>query len=471
MARCCLRSFRSIHNSIAASFATVLLGAVLLAAVPQLARAADAARPPNVVLIMADDHGYECIGANGGTSYKTPAVDALARTGVRFDHCFSQPLCTPTRMQLMTGLYNKRNYVDFGQMDPQSLTFAHLFKQAGYATCIVGKWQLGADPNLPSKFGFDEHCLWQHTRRPERYKNPGLEVNGKEINYTAGEYGPELVNQFALDFIERKKDVPFLLYYPMILTHSPYDATPDSTDYNASKGGQGTGKKGRQNEPGVNRHFADMVEFMDKMIGRVVARLDQLGLRERTLVIFLGDNGTGGGTRSMMGERVVIGGKGQMNAAGMHVPLVVNWPGKIVSGKVCSDLVDSTDFLPTICQAAGIKLPADKHFDGQSFFPQLLGEPGTPRAWYYSWYAPRRQFVGEFAATADYKLFRDGRFFDLKRDIAQQQPLQVSSLTGEARQAAQLLEAALAQYADARPKRLDVPQKPGKKTKANRTDK
>jgi arylsulfatase A len=421
------------------------------------------AKRPNLIFIMADDLGYECIGADGGTSYKTPVLDAMARTGVRFDHCFAQPLCTPTRMQLMTGLYNKRNYVDFGRMDPAAFTFAHLFKQAGYSTCIAGKWQLGTDPNLPSKFGFDEHCLWQHTRRPNRYKNPGLEVNGKEMDYSGGEYGPELVNDFALDFIERKKDVPFFLYYPMILTHSPYDATPDSTDYNNEKVAKGAGKKRGKNAAGINQHFADMVEFMDKLIGRVTAKLDKLGLRDRTLVLFVGDNGTGAGTRSMMGDRVVIGGKGQMNAAGMHVPLIASWPGKIESGKVCSDLVDSTDFLPTICQAAGITLPADKQFDGHSFFPQLRGESGSPRDWYYSWYAPRREFVGEFASTADYKLFRDGRFYDLRNDVAEKKPLAVESLAGDAAQAAKLLEAALAQYADARPASLGKPEKRAKK--------
>jgi arylsulfatase A len=443
---------------------------LLLACVPPALNAAEAP-PPNVILIMADDLGYECIGADGGTSYKTPVLDAMAHTGVRFDHCFVQPLCTPTRMQLMTGLYNKRNYVDFGQMDPESFTFAHMMKHAGYATCIVGKWQLGADPNLPSTFGFDEHCLWQHTRRPDRYKNPGLEVNGREVDYSAGEYGPELINTFALDYIERKKDVPFFLYYPMILTHSPYDATPDSTDYHGEKAAKGTGKKRGKNADGIHQHFADMVEFMDKMIGRVNTQLDKLGLRDRTLVIFIGDNGTGAGTRSMMGDRVVIGGKGQMNASGMHVPLIASWPGRIASGKVCADLVDSTDLLPTLCQAASIELPAGKQFDGHSFFPQLLGESGEPREWYYSWYAPRRQFVGEFAATADHKLFSDGRFFDLTSDAAEKNPLKVESLTGDAAKAAKLLEGALAKYADVRPANLDRPAAGAKKNKqAKATD-
>src|SRR5947208_2307532 len=115
------------------------------------------AAQPNVILIMADDLGYETIGANGGTSYKTPNLDRLAAGGVRFTHCYVQPLCTPTRMQLMTGKYNVRNYITFGEMDAKEVTFGNLFKAAGYVTCMAGKWQLGRDLNLPKKYGFDEY--------------------------------------------------------------------------------------------------------------------------------------------------------------------------------------------------------------------------------------------------------------------------------------------------------------------------
>src|SRR5829696_7637550 len=117
--------------------------------------AAEQAKKPNVVLIMADDFGYECVTANGGQSYKTPHLDRLAAGGVRFEHCHAQPLCTPTRVQLMTGLYNVRNYSRFGLLEPDVTTFAHLLKKAGYATCIAGKWQLGHGFEGPKKFGFD----------------------------------------------------------------------------------------------------------------------------------------------------------------------------------------------------------------------------------------------------------------------------------------------------------------------------
>lgn len=295
-----------------------------------------AASKPNLILIMADDLGYETLGANGGTSYKTPVLDQLAATGARFTHCFVQPLCTPTRVQLMTGQYNVRNYINFGNMDPKLTTFGNLLKPAGYSTCIVGKWQLGRDVELPKKFGFDEHCLWQHTRRPPRYANAGLEINGVEKDYSNGEYGPDIVNDYAMDFVTRHKDKPFFLYYPMMLTHSPYQPTPDSKTWDPKS----IGEQAKQDA----KHFGDMVEYMDKLIGKLVARLDSLGLRENTLLVFVGDNGTGRGTRSMMGDKLVIGGKGTTTEFGMHVPLIANWPGKVAAGKVHADLVDSTDF-------------------------------------------------------------------------------------------------------------------------------
>src|SRR5215813_5483994 len=126
------------------------------------------AKRPNVVLILADDLGYEALGCDGGESYKTPNLDALAAAGMRFDRCYVQPLCTPTRVGLMTGMSNARNYIEFGSMDPNATTFAKLLKPAGYTTAMAGKWQLGRDKDLPEKFGFDETCLWQQTRRPPR---------------------------------------------------------------------------------------------------------------------------------------------------------------------------------------------------------------------------------------------------------------------------------------------------------------
>ncbi len=430
------------------------LAAVLaVVCLPAFAEAASAR--PNVVLIMADDLGYECLGANGGTSYQTPNLDKLAAGGVRFERCYAQPLCTPTRVQLMTGHYNIRNYTNFGQMQPELRTFGNLFQDAGYATAVVGKWQLGRQLELPRKFGFAEALLWQHTRRPPRYANPGLELNGVEKDYTHGEYGPDLLNDLALDFIARKKDVPFFLYYPLTLTHGPYLATPESSDWNPAARG----------EPGSRdqRHFADMVAYMDKLIGKLIGRLDELGLRENTLVLFLGDNGTGAGTRSQMGGREVVGAKGRGIETGMRVPLVASWPKGHAGGRVVADLVDSTDFLPTIAEAAGIALPADWKPDGRSFLPQICGERGAPREWIYSWYAPHGALLHEFAADARFKLYRNGALFDTAADPLEKQPLATAARPPEAAAAAAKLQVALDGFKDARPAGLAAGVKKGRR--------
>lgn len=429
---------------------------------PDWAEAQGAARRPNVVLIMADDFGYECVGANGGTSYKTPNLDKLAAGGMRFEHCHAQPLCTPTRVQLMTGQYNVRNYTRFGHLDPTQKTFGNEFRDAGYATCIVGKWQLGQDVDLPRRFGFDESLLWQHTRRPPRYANPGLERNGKELNYTKGEYGPDLVNAHALDFIARHKEKPFLLYYPMMLTHNPFQPTPDSPNYDRTAQGEQVNQ--------APKHFADMVAYMDKMVGRVIATLEKHGLRAKTLVIFTGDNGTNVTITSLLGNQAVRGGKGGTRLTGTHVPLIAAWPGTIPTNRVCRDLVDSTDFLPTICGAAGIKLPSDRPFDGRSFLPQLHGIQGNPREWIYCWYGRNGGWTAEkeFAMNHQYKLYRDGSFFHRARDPEEAASLKSDALGGQAAAARKQLQEALDKYRDARPEKLKLEggkQKAAKKPK------
>jgi arylsulfatase A len=411
--------------------------------------AADATKPakPNIILILIDDFGYECVTANGGESYKTPVMDNLAATGVRFEQCHAQPVCTPTRVQLMTGMSNRRNYTHFGHLDPSQTTFGNLLKNAGYATCIAGKWQLENGSEGPKHFGFDEYCLWELDSKGSRYKNPNLLTNGKRTYYTKNEYGPDVVSDYALDFITRKKDAPFFLYYTMMLTHSPFDATPDSPDYlEQSKG------KGKSKGEGKG-HFADMTAYTDKLIGKLVAKLEELSLRKNTLILILGDNGTARSIHTQFMGREVSGGKHSSTIWGTHVPGIGNWPGHVVSGKVCSDLIDTTDFLPTICEATGTKIPAELKIDGRSFLPQLLGEKGNPREWLYAWYGPEggAKPETEFAHDANYWLFSDGRFYDVQKDDRNKSPLADSALDAKAKAAKAKLQAALKQYEGPRP--------------------
>ena len=408
---------------------------------------ADADRP-NIILIMADDLGYECLGADGG-NYKTPRLDQLAQHGIRFTQCHVQPLCTPTRVQLMTGRWNIHNYIRFGLLPKTETTFGQLLRQAGYATGICGKWQLGQGKKLPQFFGFDESLLWQHTRRPARYANPGLERNGKTLDYDNGEYGPTLVNDFACEFIRQHKSKPFFLYYPMILTHNPFQPTPDSPDWDA----KAHGEKVHQ----APKHFAEMVSYMDTMVGRVIDTLQTEGIRDNTLLIFVGDNGTHRGITSQFQGQPYPGGKGTTTVRGTWVPLIIDWPAMIKSPTLDDELVASVDLFATVCAAAGVAMPKD--CDGVSLVSRLKGTLGPRRELIYCWYSPRQKAdftVKEFAFNKRAKLYRDGRFFDLKEDPFEKQPLDPKNATGELAQDYQLLNAKLTALADARPEKLDA---------------
>jgi arylsulfatase A len=365
----------------------------------------------NLVLIMADDLGYECLGANGNVSCKTPHLDRLAAAGVRFRHCHAQPLCTPSRVKIMTGRSNARNYVRFGVLDPKETTFAHVLRKAGYATCIVGKWQLGGGLKGPNRAGFDEYCLWQIAKhnRGKRYWNPTLTINGRRHETMKGTYGPDVCCDALLDFIARHKDGPFLAYFPMCLTHNPFVRTPDSP----------AGRAGKQ------EYFADMVAYTDKLVGRIVATLDKLGLRENTLLLFTGDNGTHTGIRTQTKDGPVRGGKGTTLDTGTHVPLVASWPGTAPRAAVSDALIDFADFLPTFAEAAGATLPDDLSLDGQSFLPILRGKDAPRRDGLFCHYEPRhggRFGRHRWARDRRWKLYDGGRLFDVAADPRERKP-------------------------------------------------
>ena len=278
-----------------------------------------ASQKPNIILILADDLGYEALSANGSESCHSPNLDQLASSGLRFTNCFANPLCTPSRNKIMTGQSNVRNYVKFGSLDRGQTTFAHQLKKVGYQTCIAGKWQLGKEADSPQHFGFEHSCLWQHTRTgrskkgsqtiDRRFVNPQLEINGVEKEFTNGEYGPQVCTDFICQFIEDHHQKPFMVYYPMILTHCPFDPTPDSKDWDPKRLGSST-YKGDQNDP--QRHFRDMVAYADKMVGQILSQLEASGVRDHTLIIFTGDNGTDKPIVTPWKGRNVVGGKGTM---------------------------------------------------------------------------------------------------------------------------------------------------------------
>ena len=400
---------------------------------------------PNVVLIMADDMGYECISANGGRSYSTPVFERIAVEGMRFTHCYSQPVCTPSRIKIMTGKYNWRNYVRFAHMPKGQTTFAHLMRDSGYATALTGKWQLWGGPDTatfesgttPEEAGFDEYVYWAYpfelseaemakygavgppgAKGTSRFWHPAIIRDGEYVHTSMDDYGPDMFSDFALDFIERHQDEPFFLYYPMVLTHSPFVATPHSTTIND--------KTKFKSDPA---YFADMVEYADYLVGRLIDRLDELGLAKNTLVLFTGDNGTHRSLESMLGDRVVKGGKAFPEDAGTHVPMFAYWPGQVPAGLVSDDLIEFSDFFATFADLTGWEMPVGEHFDGRSFLPQLLGGAGNPRDSIFVHYDrdPSLETVQfprvRFARTKRFKLYGDGRFYDVPHDWEEKKPL------------------------------------------------
>ncbi|MFD2256153.1 sulfatase-like hydrolase/transferase [Luteolibacter algae] len=384
-----------------------------------------AASKPNIVLIMADDMGYECLGANGSTFYETPNLNRLAAQGMRFEHAYSQPVCTPSRVQIMTGRYNPRNYTGFAALNPNEITFGNVLQDAGYKTCIAGKWQLEGGLEGPRNFGFDEYCLWQLTRRPSRYADPGLEINGEEMDFP-GKYGPDVVTDYIVDFIGKDRKEPFFVYYPMLLPHFPFHQTPD-------------GKKWNKQETDLDLktyYFRDMVAYADKMVGKIEQSLVDAGVRENTLLIFTCDNGTDKHITSPFNGKSLKGGKGTTPNAGTHVPFVAHWPGTIKPEQVSHELIDFSDLLPTFSELGGAQVPTDRVIDGRSFLPILRGEPGTPREWIYCWYqrdGKRNGSAKVYARNKTYKLYADGAFYDVPADELEKRPLTPEKIDSHAR--------------------------------------
>ena len=387
---------------------------------------------PNVILIMADDIGFECLSINGSTSYKTPVLDSLANKGINFTKAISQPLCTPSRVKIMTGKFNFKNYEYFTYLNPKEKSFGNLFKENGYKTAIVGKWQLNGiahklegfnDNTRPNHFGFDEYSLWQLTKLKsygERFANPYIEQNGKALPRDQNAYGPDIVSNYAIDFIKRNKDQPFFIYYPMLLVHSPFVPTPDSPEWESME------TRSKQED----RFYIDMVAYMDKIIGRIVNELKTQGIADNTLLYFIGDNGTKTTLVSMTENGPIRGGKGNTITHGNHVPMVASWPEKIKKPFTYSGLINFTDFYATFCDILNVA----NESDGLSMIDLLYGEKLLERktvTTYYDpmWSANVTQFRNVFSQNSRYKLYKDGKFYDMENDILEKSPLSDKELS------------------------------------------
>lgn len=357
---------------------------------------------PNIIFILADDLGIGSVSSYGADNFKTPNIDKLAASGIRFEHCYSSPLCGPSRALLMTGRYAFRTGMTSNQtgnlLTPAGeIMMPKVLKQAGYVTAQVGKWnQL---PLQPGDWGFDEYLRFKGSGK---YWNSQMDaktytLNGKEIPLLDGEYLPDKMQEFAVDFIRRHKDQPFYLYYPMSHVHSKILPTPDSAP----------GNKGTQ-------LYQDNVAYMDKLVGKLVAEVDQLGLRKKTIIIFSSDNGTAKGYKELCtinGGQQLSGCKATMLECGALVPTMVSWPGTTPSGKVSQNLISFVDFFPTLARLAGAKVPQGVIIDGKPFTPMLHGQ--SSGSWLRDWIFV---LLGRnwYDRESSWKLNQSGQLFDMK---------------------------------------------------------
>jgi len=372
---------RQFLNLTAASAAAVLLPSA--GCQRQTLRRTKSVRQPNIIFIMVDDLGPEWLSCYGGQELKTPNLDKLAEGGMQFSNAYSMAQCTPTRATLLTGQYPFRhgwvNHWDVPRwgagchFDPKhNITFARILKTAGYATAAAGKWQINdfrVQPDVMQQHGFDEHCMWTgyETQNPpsaKRYWDPYIHTKAGSQTYK-GKFGTDVFVDFLIDFMKRHKASPMMLYFPMCLTHGPLTNTPLDPD------AQGN----------IERHKA-MVRYTNQAVGRLVKALDELNIRNNTIIFFTTDNGTAKKISARMNGRLVRGGKATIGEPGVRAPFIVNCPGLVPAGVRTDALTDFTDMLPTFAELAGARIPRDIILDGRSIAKLILGKADdSPRDW------------------------------------------------------------------------------------------
>lgn len=389
---------------------------------------------PNIILILADDLGYEVPTCNGGQSYSTPNIDRMAAGGIRFTNCNACPLCSPSRVELLTGKYNFRNYGAWGVLDTTNRTFANMLKDAGYKTLVSGKWQLAGGDTSINIFGFDDYAVYDPFNsgigKGSRYKDPSVYMRGQLLNRDSlrNDYGDDIFTNKVLNFIDNNKTNPFFIYFPICLVHYPFEPTPDDpefADWDPSRGNADT------------RFFPSMVKYLDKKVGQVLNKVDSLGIGSKTIVIFVGDNGTDGRIYSQFENTRIRGGKSKTYFTGTHVPMIVWGPGAITPGIINDQLIDFSDFLPTLADMAHILKPVNYGpLDGISFYPSLLGRPTNVRQWMFCNYDQNeegeRNPIRRWVWNTTYKLYdTTGLFYNLHSDAYETNPIPSVSLTPE----------------------------------------
>ncbi len=416
-------------------------------------------RRPNVVLILIDDLGWTDLGCQGSKFYETPHIDRLTVSGMRFTHGYSAcTVCSPTRAAVMTGMYPARLHItDWieGHKRPfaklkvpgwkmhlphETLTMAEVFQANGYATCHIGKWHLGNEEFWPTTQGFDLNIGGNHRGQPPSYffpyerdniKLPGL-AEGKE-----GEYLTDRLTDEAIKFIRGSKDRPFFLYLPHYTVHTPLQAKPELVAKYRAKAAR------MPDQPHQNAVYAAMIESLDDGLGRLLAALDDLKLRDNTIVIFTSDNGGLASSTSNVPLRV---GKGSAYEGGVRVPLLVSYPSAIAAGSTSPVPAMSIDLLPTLVELCGLSVAKTPAWDGVSLAPVLTHRsPHAPREgtisrsemptvarealyWHYPHYHPGGATPYGAVRAGDFRLvefYEAGtiELYNLQRDVGEMSDL------------------------------------------------
>jgi len=387
------RSMHSHSTPLAAGVLVVLATLICCAVAPA------AEKLPNFVIMFTDDQGYQDVGCFGSPDIETPNLDRMAKEGMRFtDFYAAQAVCSASRAALVTGCYPNRVGI-LGALGPGSrhginaneITIAEVAKQRGYATAIYGKWHLGHHPKfLPTRHGFDDYFglpysndMWPHhptagRRFPDLPMIAGEKIVNPKVTPEDQTHLTTWYTEHAVEFIEKNKDRPFLLYVPHNMPHVPLFV---------SEKFKGKSKRGI---------YGDVIMEIDWSMGRILETLKRHGLDENTLVIFTADNGpwlsygTHAGCALPLRE-----GKGTMFDGGCREACIMRWPGRIPAGQVCRELAATIDVLPTIADILDVKLPAGRIIDGRSILPLLQGKPGakTPHEAYYFYWGRSLQAV------------------------------------------------------------------------------
>ena len=426
-----LSRFRSLGSVVLAS-----LPLVLVATASMTANAAAPAARPNIVVFVADDEGWGDLSINGNTNITTPNIDSIGRAGAILDRFYVCAVCAPTRAEFLTGRYHPRGGVrgvSTGEerLNTDERTMADLFKAAGYATGAFGKWHNGSQwPYHPNARGFDEYYGFTSGHWAE-YFDALVEHNGQPVRGSG--YIADNFTDRALAFIEKNRANPFFCYIPFNTPHSPFAAPEDDWKKFKEHPVPQRGQDGDKEDVAVTRCVLAMTANLDRNVGRVLRRLDELKLSENTIVIYFSDNGP----NSFRWNGGMKGRKGSVDEGGVRSPFLIRWPGKIKPGTAVREIAAAIDLLPTLTKLAGIPVSGTKPLDGKDISPLLLG---TARDW------PERMIFSHqngnvSVRTPQYRLDPAGALFDMQND-----PHQKKNIAGERAEVAARLANAVTKW-------------------------